>query len=435
MLRLAVEFQSIDRLLRQSPRRRAEDPQQTLVVARVDQQFEVGDRILDFAPLEKLLPADQPVGNPLASQGLFELARQMVRSVQNREVAKTELRLLLFELQDHIADELRLRFAVLQGDHPHRLSFAEVAPEPLLVSLLIQPDHGVGGVENPRGRAVVLFELHHLRPGKLLGEAEDVADVSAAPGVDALVVVADHAEVATLAGELFDDGELGRVGVLVFVDQEVAIGVAVAFEHIRVFGEEPMDQHEHVVEIEGILHFEQQLVLLVDLGGDRFEGGVGAPPGFFRRDQPVLPAADHRLNGRKRELPLRTAESSGRLLEQSLLIGIVCNGERGQIAELRNLAPENADAEGVEGAERHPAGDGGVDQRREPFAHLARRLVGEGHAEDLLRRNSGAEHVGDAVGDDAGLAGSGAGEHQHRPFDGAGGGGLFRIETGENRIN
>jgi len=46
-------------------------------------------------------------------------------------------------------------------------------------------------------------------------------------------------------------------------------------------------------------------------------------------------------------------------------------------------------------------------------AHLAGGLVGEGHGEDAVRRH--AQHLiepGDAVGQDPGLAGAGAGQHQ-----------------------
>ena len=49
------------------------------------------------------------------------------------------------------------------------------------------------------------------------------------------------------------------------------------------------------------------------------------------------------------------------------------------------------------------------------FAHLTRRLVREGHAEDMLRLLAKVpDQVSNAVDDDAGLATSGSGENQHR---------------------
>ena len=62
-------------------------------------------------------------------------------------------------------------------------------------------DEAVGGGEDVRGRAVVLFEPDDLRAGEILLEAQDVGDLGAAPGVDRLVVVADAAQVAARLGE------------------------------------------------------------------------------------------------------------------------------------------------------------------------------------------------------------------------------------------
>ena len=47
--------------------------------------------------------------------------------------------------------------------------------------------------------------------------------------------------------------------------------------------------------------------------------------------------------------------------------------------------------------------------------HLVGRLVGEGDGQDSLGADAVADQLGDAVGDDAGLAGSRPGQHQQRP--------------------
>ena len=55
------------------------------------------------------------------------------------------------------------------------------------------------------------------------------------------------------------------------------------------------------------------------------------------------------------------------------------------------------------------------------FLHFAGGLVGEGDGEDVSRRDAFGDEVGDAERDDAGLAGAGAGQDQHRAvqrFDG-----------------
>ena len=64
--------------------------------------------------------------------------------------------------------------------------------------------------------------------------------------------------------------------------------------------------------------------------------------------------------------------------------------------------------------------------------HLARRLVGEGDREDFARPGApGGENVGDAHGEHAGLAGAGAGQHQHRAVERLDGKPLLRVQAGE----
>jgi hypothetical protein len=56
------------------------------------------------------------------------------------------------------------------------------------------------------------------------------------------------------------------------------------------------------------------------------------------------------------------------------------------------------------------------DQLVDALRHLARRLVGEGEGEDLLgTRLLAGDEVGDAAGEDGGLAGARAGHDEQRP--------------------
>ena len=109
-----------------------------------------------------------------------------------------------------------------------------VGPERLAEALLVGGDHPGGGGEDVRGRAVVLLEPDHLRAGEVALEAQDVADLGAAPAVDRLVVVADDGDVAVPGGEQPQPEVLRDVGVLVLVDQDVAEPALVALQHVRV---------------------------------------------------------------------------------------------------------------------------------------------------------------------------------------------------------
>ena len=58
-------------------------------------------------------------------------------------------------------------------------------------------------------------------------------------------------------------------------------------------------------------------------------------------------------------------------------------------------------------------------------------FVGEGHREDGVRRHADAvDEMRDAIGDDARLAATGAGEDQHRAVDRLDGFTLLRVELG-----
>ena len=96
------------------------------------------------------------------------------------------------------------------------------------------------------------------------------------------------------------------------------------------------------------------------------------------------------------------------------------------------MAAQQLDADGVEGADPGHALDGRADQHADALLHLARGLVGEGDGEDLAREcTAGRQDMGDAGGEHAGLAGAGAGQHQHRAFQRFDGFPLLRIQAGE----
>ena len=97
------------------------------------------------------------------------------------------------------------------------------------------------------------------------------------------------------------------------------------------------------------------------------------------------------------------------------LIGRVVDDEVARQADGRRLAAQQPRAQRVE--RRHPhagcTSEPSSDSTR--AAHLFRGLVGEGDGEHFVRLGVAvADQIGDAAGDDARLARSGAGEDQQR---------------------
>ena len=78
--------------------------------------------------------------------------------------------------------------------------------------------------------------------GEILLEAQDVAHLGATPAIDALVVVADAAEILLARrASLRDQAQpeiLRDIGVLIFVDKDVFEPRVIFGEHIRMFAKQ-----------------------------------------------------------------------------------------------------------------------------------------------------------------------------------------------------
>ncbi len=105
---------------------------------------------------------------------------------------------------------------------------------------------------------------------------------------------------------------------------------------------------------------------------------------------------------------------SGDQCHQPLRVGVVVDREGLPVAERVDLGPQDAHACGVEGGDPHhprPV----AHQFDDPGAHLGGRLVGERDGQDRARVHFAFPHqVGDPSRQDAGLARTCAGDHEHR---------------------
>lgn len=96
------------------------------------------------------------------------------------------------------------------------------------------------------------------------------------------------------------------------------------------------------------------------------------------------------------------------------------------------LDAKDAGEDGVEGAHPHVAGIVGVDEFDDTVFHLTGGLVGEGQRHDREGVDAFGDHVGDAVGEGAGLARAGAGDDHHGAIDSGDGLALGFIKLVEN---
>ena len=209
---------------------------------------------------------------------------------------------------------------------------------------------------------------------------------------------------------------LRHVGVLILIHQDELEPLLILPQHVGLLAEQPDVLQEQVAEVGGVQRLEPILIRRIEL----LAAAVGearrlAGRHHVRRQAAVLPVVDEASQYTRGPPLLVDALGVEQLLDQPDLVGDVEDGEVALQPDQLGVAAQDLDADGVEGAEPRHALDHLADVFADPLLHLARRLVGEGDGEDFGGpRPAQAQDVRDAGGEDAGLAGSGAGQHQHR---------------------
>src|SRR5690606_10877584 len=388
--------------------RHVDHPQVGVVVVRVDQQAEVAHQVLHFLAGEEAGATGQAIGNLVVLQLQLHQLGLVVAAVEDGEVAVRALGAQVFG-EDFQGHALALGLLVARTDHTDLVAVAHLRPELFLEYVRVVGNQHVGALEDAAGGAVVLLQHHHFQRGVILFQAHQIFRARATPGVDRLVVVADYGELAAHAYQLFYQQVLAGVGVLVFVDQQVADAVLPFFQDVGVFLVQPDRQQYQVVDVHRVVRLERALVMQVDDGGGLFLRPAGVGQGLVWQDQVVLPAVD--------VVPdLVGAVIAGVLLlhdvgQQGLDVTVVEDREARRVAQRRIFPADDVHAQIVEGGHRQAACLGALEQAADTLLHFPRGLVGNGHGVDVAGLDSALLHqVGDFACDHAGLAGAGAGQ-------------------------
>ena len=255
--------------------------------------------------------------------------------------------------------------------------------------------------------------------------------VGAAPAIDRLVGIADHAQIPMALGEKLDQVVLRAIGVLILVHHDEAELGGIAVAQVGHGVEQLHGLEEQVVEVERAVVFEALDVFFVHLHELLAALAPAARPEKIGPRHGVLRVADLRQRLPRLHEAVVDLQVLEHLLDERQLIGRVVDDEVAGQTDGGGLAAEKARAQRME--RRHPRARRAErrcgEERLDPSTHFFRCLVGEGDGKNFIGLGVAFRNqVGNPLGDDAGLARAGAGQNEQRPVDVQDGVALFGIQ-------
>lgn len=182
-------------------------------------QHQVGEHILHFCSVKEPGAADDAIRECVSSEGLLQHIGLGIGPVEDGKISEIPCSLLLQNLPgDKFCFPVFVDSFVEQDVIPDRIIRPEVFP----LSSDVVGNDSIGCAQNGFGGAVILFQTDDAGAFILIFKTQNVFNGGAAELVNALVVVADDTDIFILPGQQGGKKVLKVVGVLVFVDQDIA---------------------------------------------------------------------------------------------------------------------------------------------------------------------------------------------------------------------
>ena len=385
------------------------------VIAEIVDYLQIGHDVTDFGAIIETGTAYHGVSDAAAHQGFFDDTGLGIHTVEHRHLAirPVVLIMLLFHGAD---DEIRLVVLVHGSVVAQMISCIVLRPKALRRTVGVVLNHRIGSVQDGLGGAIILLQLDHLRLGIVLLEIHDIAKVRAAPGVNALVRIADSTDILQRTGNVAGHEVLGVIRILVFVDEDIVETILPALAD-GLHREQLGGDEKQIIEIKGVVLLHVLVIELVDVRDflrEEITSHLGAE--LLRIDELVLRIGNMILHRVRLEMLIVQVQFFQTILHQRLRVIRVVNGEFIRIRRIvRDFPSQETGTEGVECV--HPdAVRSGAYQIVHTLPHFLGRLIRKGDGQDFSRVNPLLEHVSDAAGQSLRLAGPGAGHDQNRPL-------------------
>ena len=114
-------------------------------------------------------------------------------------------------------------------------------------------------------RPVILFKANNLGTGKVFLKPQNISDLSPAPAIDRLVVIADATDIVAALSQQTQPKILGDVRILIFVDQHIVELALIVSEYIGVIEKQRHTVKQKIAEIGGIQDLKSILIDFIQL--------------------------------------------------------------------------------------------------------------------------------------------------------------------------
>ena len=154
------------------------------------------------------------------------------------------------ERTDFIDDEFRFDLIIRHTDDMDWFAAFLRTPKVFSTAAGVVFDEAIRGREDRIRAAVILLETDDLGIGEVVFKLQDVRHLGAAPSVDALIVIAHHANIRRRArSQHAHEIELEAVGILELIDEHLGVAGSPLVADIGVFIQKLNGLHKEVVKI------------------------------------------------------------------------------------------------------------------------------------------------------------------------------------------
>ena len=184
-------------------------------IARIDYQFEIREHIFDLLALVKSHIPHNLIRDIGAPKPFFKGARLCIGTIEHRHISVGMRALKISRYASDPTGFFCFIGAPFQTDF---LAPRAICPQFFSLAPRIVANQGIASIQNNLCRTVVLLQTYDKRVGIIGFKIENIANICAAPRIDALIVIANNTYIVMNFGQITRKKVLWAIGILIFVD-------------------------------------------------------------------------------------------------------------------------------------------------------------------------------------------------------------------------